>query len=267
MNGKFFVDNHGEKVFEGEYSESEILNKQFYGKPFPQLYQNHTNCIEETENMVSLIKKIRNILNIEKTDDYNEEIQKAEKRIGIEFPDCLKKFYSAKGKNTGLITSVQVTALKKEYYFEPQEIYTENNILVFSSTGKRKKSYLGIDLKENHLMIKEKDSEWEYEECLESFCELMSEKAVISAINMMPLNERFKIKGKELSELSPVPALENKFSGLWHKFEGYYNRNNSILLNEERKSVAWLRAGCNYGDIMIGSADDEIIRQFKKINL
>lgn len=266
MNGKFFVDNQGDKLFDGEYFESEILNKTFYGQPFPQLYQNHANCTEEIENMVTLIKKVRHILNIEITDDYSKELQITEKRLDIELPHFLKQFYIAKGMNTNLITTVSVTALKKEYYFEPKEMYIENNILVFSSIGKRKKSYLGIDLTEKHLMIKENGNNWEYEECLESFCELMSEKAIISAINMMPFNKRLRIKGKELSELNPLPYLENKFNCLWQRFEGYYNQYNSILLNETDKSIAWLRTGCNFGDILIGAVNPEIIEQFKKIN-
>ncbi|MDE5946359.1 MAG: hypothetical protein K2G63_03485 [Oscillospiraceae bacterium] len=260
MYGKFFVDNQGDKIFEGEYFESEILNQQFYGKPYPQLYQNHTNCKEEIENMIILIEKIRNMLDLDDKSDCDSELE----NLDIEIPECVKRFYKAKGTNTGLVTSIPVSLTKSEYYFQPDELYIENYILVFSSTGKRKKKYLGIDLKEKHLMIK--DKEWKYEECMESFCELMSEKAVIFAINMMPFHERFRIKGKELSELNPIKHLENKFSGLWQRFEGYYNRYNSILINEECKSIAWLRAGSHFGDILIGSKDKDTIEKFKEIN-
>lgn len=260
MYGKFFVDNQGDKIFEGEYFESEILNQKFYGKPYPQLYQNHTNCNEEIENMVVLIKKIRNILDLDDKSNCDSELE----NLDIEVPECVRQFYKSKGKNTGLFTNISVSMTKNEYYFQSDELYTENNILVFSSAGKRKKKYLGIDLKEKHLMIK--DKEWEYEECIESFCELMSEKAVISAINMMCFHEKFRIKGKELSELNPIKHLENKFSDLWQRFDGYYNRYNSILINEENKSIAWLRAGSHFGDILIGSQNKDIIEKFKEIN-
>ena len=42
MYGEYRVDMQGNKIFEGEYFTSEILNKAGNGRP-PQLFQNHVN--------------------------------------------------------------------------------------------------------------------------------------------------------------------------------------------------------------------------------
>lgn len=55
MYGKFFVDNLGKTLFEGKYSESEILNKTLYPHSYPQLYWNHTNTDNEIKKCLSLL--------------------------------------------------------------------------------------------------------------------------------------------------------------------------------------------------------------------
>ena len=61
MYGEYRVDMQGNKIFEGEYFTSEILNKAGNGRP-PQLFQNHVNCQEEIDNMTKFRMKMLQII-------------------------------------------------------------------------------------------------------------------------------------------------------------------------------------------------------------
>ena len=108
-------------------------------------------------------------------------------------------------------------------------------------------------------------SGWEYEYCMESFCEMMIQGAAMEAVSKMPFHGVYKIKGYPARQLHATELLEESFQPLFVRFDGYYNRYCSVMLNQDTRTIAWLRTGEFYSDIQIGSYDSEVLEQFKKI--
>ena len=260
MYGKYRVEMQGEKIFEGVYFPDEILNESRGGRP-PQVYQNHTNCQEEIENMVRFIEIVSKMLGLQKNETANREIETAEDRLGIELPDAVRALYLAVDKDYVLTGS-------KRRLLKPEELFVKDNVLAVLCHGKRKKVYLGIDLTEPHSMLWEEsipDAVWEYEYCMESFCEMMIQSAAVEAIGKIPVNGTYRIKGYPARELHAPELLEESFQPLFVRFDGYYNRYCAVMLNQDTKTIAWLRVGEFYSDIQIGSYDGSVLEQFKKI--
>ncbi len=175
MYGKYKVDMQGKKIFEGEYFQSEILNERYNDEGLPQLYQNHANCQEEIENMIRFIEIVSQMLHLKKSENVIEDIEKAEGRLRIKLPDVVKALYLVVDKDKILIGN-------KCRLLELEELFVKDNVLAVLCRGKRKKVYLGIDLAVHHSMLWEEnktDSSWEYEICMESFCEMILEYVAI----------------------------------------------------------------------------------------
>lgn len=262
MYGKFFVDNSGKTLFEGKYSKSEILSETLYPYSYPQLYWNHTNTDNEIEKMSEFITLMRKMTG-EVASDITEEISIAEQRLEISLPNEIKALYLA-------VEGEQSTVLHDPKYFtlmDTKEIFVNNNVLAFAQKGKRKKKYIGLGLKECHLFFldSKEGSEWEYEHCMPSFCEWMIETAAIAAINRMPVKCVLKLKGYPTRELKCCELLEKEAVDIWQRYEGYYNIDNAVLINEQESSVAWLRSTGLYSDIFIGAKSYDIIEKYKTI--
>ncbi len=261
MYGKYKVDMQGKKIFEGEYFQSEILNERYNDEGIPQLYQNHANCQEEIENMVRFIEIVSQMLHLKKSENVIEDIEKAEGRLRIKLPDVVKALYLVVDKDKILIGN-------KCRLLELEELFVKDNVLAVLCRGKRKKVYLGIDLAVHHSMLWEEnktDSSWEYEICMESFCEMILEYVAIQAIGRMPFCGTYRIKGYPTSEISACELLEESFQSIFIRFDGYYNWSCAVMLNQNTKTIAWLRTGEFYSDIQIGSYESDVIEQFKKI--
>ena len=260
MYGEYTVDMQGRKVFEGEYFRDEVLNERRGDKP-PQVYQNHANCREEIENMVRFMETASQMLGLQKCETAEKDIETAEKRLGVRLPDMVRALYLAVDKDYELTGS-------KRRLLKPEELFIKDNVLAVLCHGKRKKVYLGIDLAKPHSMLWEESvpgSGWEYEYCMESFCEMMIQGAAMEAVSKMPFHGVYKIKGYPARQLHATELLEESFQPLFVRFDGYYNRYCSVMLNQDTRTIAWLRAGEFYSDIQIGSYDSEVLEQFKKI--
>ena len=100
---------------------------------------------------------------------------------------------------------------------------------------------------------------------MESFCEMMIQSAAVEAIGKIPVNGTYRIKGYPARELHALELLEESFQPLFVRFDGYYNRYCAVMLNQDTKTIAWLRVGEFYSDFQIGSYDGSVLEQFKKI--
>lgn len=100
---------------------------------------------------------------------------------------------------------------------------------------------------------------------MESFCEMIIEYVAIQAIDRMPFCGTYRIKGYPIRELRGCELLEESLQSLFIRFDGYYNWSCAVMLNQNTKTIAWLRVGEFYSDIQIGSYENDVIEQFKKI--
>lgn len=260
MYGEYRVDMQGNKIFEGEYFTSEILNKAGNGRP-PQLFQNHANCQEEIDNMTKFIEIVSQMLDLQKNENAANNIEQAEKRLHLKLPETVKALYLAVDKDY-ILTGTKRRLLK------PEELFVKDNVLAVLCHGKRKKTYLGIDLVEHHSLLWEEsvpDSVWEYEYCMESFCEMIMQTAAMEAIGRMPISQCYRLKGYPTRELNACALFEESFQPLFVRYQGYYNWSCSIMLNQETKTIAWLRAGEFASDIQVGSKNPDVIEQLKQI--
>ena len=257
MNGRFYVNNQGYHLFSGEYFESEILNRKWWGTGDPQLYQNHCCTEEEIDGMVRFFALIRRMGLIGTTGSGAAEIQAAQERLQTELPAEIIAFYTALDGAYDYVCN-----RKNQTLMKPDELFIRDGVLAFAYTGKRKKRHLGIGLTERHLFVEPEPGEaWEYELCLESFCELMIEMAAITAISRLPERVYFRLRGEEQRSLNACEEMEKFLEPLWKRYDGYFNCYNAVMVNEETQSLAWMRGT----DIRIGAQKPEVITAFKEL--
>lgn len=261
LTGNFTVQNLGDKIFCGEYFESEILNPANKYHEIPELYQNHGCSSEEISNMRQWLDILCTMLSDNGIQQGNSqsEIINAQERLGVVIPDELITFYSAAGKN--VLLTRNSSKKNNDYYLKLEDIYLEDNIIVFRESGKRKKDYLGISIPKRQLMIKTGD-EWYFEPCMESFCESVIETVTIIAISNMKSSATGRLKGALVTSLQAKELAIRKFSDTFKPLETYYNQFHAIFYNSETKCLGWFRSNGFIADILVGAQDKSFIQKF-----
>jgi len=261
LTGTYTVDNCGKKEFYGTYYSSEVLNEGKDGKA-PKLVQNHGASDEEIRNMEQWLETLSYIVH---GSDISlgcseEQIEDAEKRLGISLPTELRIYYRTVGNDPLLM--IDGNSKKKDRYLPIDKIHVSDGNIVYRM---RKKDPFALSAVKRQIMFMD-DEAWYWEPNMESFCENVMITAAIFAISHMKHSAKGRLKGGLVSSLQARELAKQQFSSTFQVLDTYYHPFCALFYNERERRLGWFRSNGMMADILIGTKTLKEIEDFGEMH-
>lgn len=152
LTGTYTVDNCGRKEFYGTYYSSEILTEGKGGLA-PKLVQNHGASDEEIRNMEQWLKILSSIVHDRDilVGCTEEQIEDAEKRLGVSLPAELRTFYLIAGNDPLLTTDGN--SKKKDRYLPIDMLHVSDGNIVYRM---KKKEPFALSTVKRQIMFRKR---------------------------------------------------------------------------------------------------------------
>lgn len=261
LTGTYTVDNCGRKEFYGAYYSSEILSEGKDGQA-PKLVQNHGASDEEIRNMEQWLKILSSIVHgsVISAGCTEEQIEDAERRLGVSLPAEMRTFYLVAGNDPLLTTDANVK--KKDRYLPLDELHVSDGNIVYRM---RKKEPFALSTDKRQIMFMD-DEAWYWEPHMENFCENVMITAAIFAIGHMKHSAKGRLKGKLVSSLQARKLAEQQFSSTFRALDTYYHPFCALFYNESERRLGWFRSNGMMADIVIGAQTKQEIEHFGEMH-
>ncbi|RKN83729.1 SMI1/KNR4 family protein [Paenibacillus ginsengarvi] len=189
-----------------------------------------------------------------------EQIEEAEKRLGISLPTELRVYYRTAGNDPRLTTDGN--SKKKDRYLPIDEIHVSDGNIVYRM---RKKEPFALSAVKRQIMFMD-DEAWYWEPNMESICENVMITAAIFAISHMKHSAKGRLKGELVSSLQARTLAEQQFSSTFQALDTYYHPFCALFYNERERRLGWFRSNGMMADMLIGAQTAKEIEEFGEIH-
>ena len=241
-------------VYYGEYFAEDVLNESTMrfanpdriktNRPFKDndmlvgFNQNHALTEPELANFKSGLDTLKKVLCSEKTveSDFPDN---------VEVPAEIKYLY-------GCLKNISELFEGKERFLKPNEIYIDNNNLVFY---KSKRTPTGFSM-ERHTLMRYYKKEWSFYGYDTDFMQFVFQYISSNYIDKVcPYSSKAVLRGEIKSSFNTAEYLQKAFGDTMKFLKEYKNYGHYILYGEN-KSLIWYRSSGMYADMYIGSCDE-----------